>query len=311
MDAYTAGILDSFDPDEVFTYDPVEYNGDFDNAQGRKTAARKSAKVARAAARTARAQARQERKAPVQLARIAARKESKLARIAGRVPLAQELLQIDKSSLENAGAKIDIAAQEKSIEPAAMAAGIVESPIAQQRLTNYVLEKGNPPMEDPIELAQQAYNLRQMEVAQAMAEPPYMTEDPAEMEYQLMEEEYNNKYLPEVNESGDLQGFSNFVDPATWAATKKIAQIGIDKTREARFKAGKKFLGETEEEYKKRKDTGAPAPGLLTGDIKTAVDEGIKEYKKVYTQQYFSDNLPLIALLVGILFFVGYSFGKK
>lgn len=302
LDEYTAGILDTFDPDEVFTYDPEEYAGDFDNAQGRKTAARKSARIARQAKKTARTTARQERKGSTQLARISARKESKLARIAGRSG-SSELLNVDKTSMPTAAAKIDNVALEQQVEPAAIAAGIVESPNAQTRLTNYVIEKGNTPMQDPIELAQQAYNLRQMEVSQAMQEPPYMTEDPNEMEYQLMEEEYNSQYLPEVNESGDLENFENFVDPATWAATKKIAEVGIDKTREARFKAGKKFLGETEAEYKARKGSTSP--------LKEAVSAGAEEYKSVYTQNWVSDNLVTILIVAAALIFAGYYFGKK
>lgn len=304
MDAYTAGILDTFDPEEVFTYDPVEYEADFDNAQGRRKAAKKSARIARQTKKLGRTQARQERKGSVQLARIAKRKESKLARIAGSSPQTSELLQVDKTSIPTASAKIEQAALEQGIEPSAMAAGIVTSPIAQQRLINYVIEKGNPPMEDPIELAQQAYNLRQMEIGQAMAEPPYMTEDPAEMEYQLMEEEYNSQYLPEVNETGDLENFSNFVDPATWAATKKIAEVGIDKTREARFKAGKKFFGETEAQYKARKGQG-------TTPVKEALSAGAEEYKDVYTQNWISDNFIVILIVILGLLYAGYYFGKK
>ena len=304
MDYYTAGILDNFDPDEVFTYDPEG----FDNARGRRQAQRLAKKTTRQATRqankTARSTARQERKGGVQMARIQARKESKLARIAGRTAAPTELLNVDKNSIPTAGAKIDQVAMEQQVQPAAIAAGIVESPAAMVRLKNYVIDKGNSPSEDPIELAQQAYNLRTMEVNQAMNEPPYMTEDPGEMEYQLLEEEYNSQYLPEVNETGDLEGFENFVDPATWAATKKIAEVGIDKTREARFRAGKKFFGETEAQYKARK-------GRSASPLEEAAQAGAEEYKRVYTQDFVSDNMFTILLVVAGLVFAGYYFGKK
>lgn len=300
MDYYTAGILDNFDPDEVFTYDPEG----FDNARGRKVAARKSARIARQTKKLGRTQARQERKGGVQMARIQARKESKLARIAGRTAAPTELLNVDKNSIPTAGAKIDQLAMEQQVQPAAVAAGIVESPAAMVRLKNYVIDKGNSPSEDPIELAQQAYNLRTMEVNQAMNEPPYMTEDPGEMEYQLLEEEYNSQYLPEVNETGDLEGFENFVDPATWAATKKIAEVGIDKTREARFRAGKKFFGETEAQFKARK-------GRSATPLEEAAAAGAEEYKRVYTQDFVSQNMLTIVLIIGALVFAGYYFGKK
>jgi len=304
MDEYTAGILDNFDPDEVFTYDPEA----FDNAGGRRQAQRLAKKETRQATRqankTARSTARQERKGATQAARISARKESKLARIAGKYGAPAELLNVDKSSMPTAAAKIDQVAMEQQVEPAAISAAIIESPKAQERLQNYVIKQGETPMSDPYELAAQAAAMRQMEVGAALQEPPYLTEDPAEMEYQLMEEEYNNEYLPEVNETGDLEGFSNFVDPATWAAAKKIGEVGVTKTREARFKQGKKFLGETEAEYKARKGKAASA-------LEEAAAAGAEEYKRVYTQDVVSKNLPIIILVVAALVFAGYYFGKK
>lgn len=305
MDAYTAGILDNFDPEEVFTYDPEA----FDNAGGRRQAARQARKTAKQATRqeqkTARTVARQERKGGAQMARISARKESKLARIAGKYGAAPaELLNVDKTSVPTAAAKIDAVAMEQQVEPAAIAAGIIESPKAQERLTNYVIKRGETPSPDPMELAQQAAAMRQMEVSQAMQEPPYLTEDPAEMEYQLLEEEFENEYLPEVNETGDLEGFSNFVDPATWAAAKKIGEVGATKAREARFKQGKKFFGETEAEFKARK--GKPASAL-----EEAAQAGADEYRRVYTQDFISQNLIIIVLVVAALVYAGYYFGKK
>lgn len=304
MDAYTAGILDNFDPEEVFTYDP-----EFENAGGRRQAARQARKTAKQATRqeqkTARTTARQERKGAAQMARISARKESKLARIAGKYGAAPaELLNVDKTSVPTAAAKIDAVAMEQQVEPAAIAAGIIESPKAQERLTNYVIKRGETPSPDPMELAQQAAAMRQMEVSQAMQEPPYLTEDPAEMEYQLLEEEFENEYLPEVNETGDLEGFSNFVDPATWAAAKKIGEVGATKAREARFKQGKKFFGETEAEFKARK--GKPASAL-----EEAAQAGADEYRRVYTQDFISQNLIVIVLVVAALVYAGYYFGKK
>jgi len=124
MDEYTAGILDTFDPEEVFTYDPEA----FDNARGRKITARKSSKIARQEKKLGRTEARQERKTGVQMARIAARKESKLARIAGRAGAPAELLSVDKNSVPTAAAKIDKVAIEQQVEPAAIAAGIAERP---------------------------------------------------------------------------------------------------------------------------------------------------------------------------------------
>lgn len=304
MDEYTAGLMDTFDPEEVFTYDPEG----FDNARGRRQAQRQAARTARQgqrqAGRTARTQARQERKGAAQEMRIAARKESKLARIAGKFGAPAELMQVDKTSVPTAAAKIDAVAMEQQTEPAAIAAGIIESPKAQERLTNYVIKRGETPSPDPMELAQQAAAMRQMEVSQAMQEPPYLTEDPAEMEYQLLEEEYNNEYLPEVNETGDLEGFSNFVDPATWAAAKKIGEVGATKAREARFKQGKKFFGETEAEFKARK--GKPASAL-----EEAAQAGADEYRRVYTQDFISQNLITIVIVVAALVYAGYYFGKK
>jgi hypothetical protein len=304
MDAYTAGILDTFDPEEVFTYD-----FEFENAGGRRQAARQARKTAKQATRqeqkTARTVARQQRKGAAQEMRITARKESKLARIAGKygAPPA-ELLNVDKTSVPTAAAKIDAVAMEQQVEPAAIAAGIIESPKAQERLTNYIIKRGETPSPDPMELAQQAAYMRQMEVSQAMQEPPFNTEDPAAMEYELLEEEYNNEYLPEVNETGDLEGFSNFVDPATWAAAKKIGEVGATKAREARFKQGKKFFGETEAEFKARK--GKPASAL-----EEAAQAGADEYRRVYTQDFISQNLVIIVLVVAALVYAGYYFGKK
>jgi hypothetical protein len=304
MDAYTAGILDNFDPEEVFTYDP-----EFENAGGRRQAARQARKTAKQATRqeqkTARTVARQQRKGAAQEMRIQKRSESKLARIAGKygAPPA-ELLNVDKTSVPTAAAKIDAVAMEQQVEPAAIAAGIIESPKAQERLTNYIIKRGETPSPDPMELAQQAAYMRQMEVSQAMQEPPFNTEDPAEMEYQLLEEEFENEYLPEVNGTGDLEGFSNFVDPATWAAAKKIGEVGATKAREARFKQGKKFFGETEAQFKARK--GKPASAL-----EEAAAAGADEYRRVYTQDFISQNLVIIVLVVAALVYAGYYFGKK
>jgi hypothetical protein len=303
MDEYTAGILDNFDPEEVFTYDPEG----FDNARGRqqqRQAARAGRQATRQGARTERVKARQERKAGAQELRINARKESKLARIAGRTGAPAELMQVDKTSIPTAAAKIDQVAMEQQVEPAAISGAIVESPKAQERLTNYVIKQGETPMTDPYELAAQAAAMRQMQVTQAMNEPPFNTEEPAEMEYNLLEEEYENEYLPEVNESGDLEGFSNFVDPATWAAAKKIGEVGTQKAREARFKQGKKFFGETEAQFKARK--GKPA-----GALEEAAAAGVDEYRRVYTQDFISQNMITIILLVGALVYAGYYFGKK
>ena len=158
-------------------------------------------------------------------------------------------------------------------------------------------------MTDPLELAAQAAAMRQMQVGQAMQEPPYLTEEPLEMEYQLLEEEFENEYLPEVNETGDLEGFSNFVDPATWAAAKKIGEVGATKAREARFKQGKKFFGETEAEFKARKGK--------TSALEEAAAAGAEEYKKVYTQNFIQDNLFTIVLVIAALIYAGYYFGKK
>jgi hypothetical protein len=303
MDEYTAGIMDNFDPEEVFTYDPEAY----DNARGRqqqRQAARAGRQATRQGARTERVKARQERKGAAQELRINARKESKLARIASKGGTPAELLQVDKGSVQNANAKIDNVAMEQGVEPAAIGAAIVESPKAQERLTNYVIKQGETPMTDPYELAAQAAAMRTMQVGQAMQEPPYLTEDPGEMEYQLLNEEYENEYLPEVNETGDLEGFSNFVDPATWAAAKKIGEVGVTKTREARFKQGKKFLGETEAEFKARK--AKPA-----GALEEAAAAGVDEYRRVYTQDFISQNMISIILIVAALVFAGYYFGKK
>lgn len=304
MDEYTAGILDTFDPEEVFTYDPEG----FENARGRRQAARLSAKAGRQAtrqgAKTERVKTRQERKAGAQEIRIAARKESKLARIAGRTGAPAELMQVDKTSIPNADAKINAVAMEQQIEPAAVAAGIVENPKAQERLTNYVIKRGETPSPDPMELAAQAANMRQMQVSQAMQEPPFLTEDPNELEYQLLEEEYENEYLPEVNETGDMDGFCNFVDPATWAAAKKIGEVGTQKAREARFKQGKKFFGETEAQFKARK--GKPA-----GALEEAAAAGVDEYRRVYTQDFISQNMITIILIIAALVYAGYYFGKK
>jgi hypothetical protein len=302
MDEYTAGILDTFDPEEVFTYDPEA----FDNARGRqqqRQAARAGRQATRQGAKTERVKARQERKGAAQEIRINARKESKLAKIAGKYGAPAELLSVDKNSVPTAAAKIDKVAIEQQVEPAAIAAGIAESPKAQERLTNYVIKQGETPMSDPLELAAQAAAMRQMQVGQAMQEPPYLTEEPMEMEYQLLEEEFENEYLPEVNETGDLEGFSNFVDPATWAAAKKIGEVGATKAREARFKQGKKFFGETEAQFKARKGK--------TSALEEAAAAGAEEYKKVYTQNFIQDNLFTIVLVIGALIYAGYYFGKK
>lgn len=302
MDAYTAGILDNFDPDEVFTYDPEG----FENARGRqqqRQAARAERQATRQGAKTERVKARQERKGASQEIRINARKESKLAKTAGKYGAPAELLNVDKSSMPTAAAKIDQVARDQGVEPEAIGAAIVESPKAQERLTNYVIKQGQTPSTDPLELAVQASNIRQMQVGQAMQEPPYLTEEPTEMEYQLLEEEFENEYLPEVNETGDLEGFCNFVDPATWAAAKKITEVGATKAREARFKQGKKFLGETEAEFKARKSK--------TTGLEEAAAAGAEEYKKVYTQNFIQDNIFVIVLVIAALIYAGYYFGKK
>jgi hypothetical protein len=303
MDEYTAGILDNFDPEEVFTYDPEG----FDNARGRqqqRQAARAGRQATRQSARTERVKARQDRKAGAQELRINARKESKLARIAGRAGAPAEIMQVDKGSIPTAEAKIDKVAMEQQVEPAAISAAIVENPKAQERLTNYVMKQGETPMVDPYALAAQASTIRQMQINQAMQEPPFLTEDPNQMEYNLLEEEYENEYLPEVNETGDLEGFSNFVDPATWAAAKKIGEVGVTKAREARFKQGKKFFGESEAEFKARK--GKPA-----GVLEEAAAAGADEYRRVYTQDFVSQNMITIILVIGVLVYAGYYFGKK
>ena len=128
MDEYTAGILDTFDPEEVFTYDP-----EFENARGRqqqRQAARAGRQATRQGAKTERVKARQERKGAAQEIRIAARKESKLAKIAGKYGAPAELLSVDKNSVPTAAAKIDKVAIEQQVEPAAIAAGIAEIPKA-------------------------------------------------------------------------------------------------------------------------------------------------------------------------------------
>jgi hypothetical protein len=304
MDEYTAAILDNFDPEEVFTYDPEG----FDNARGRRQAQRLAAKTTRQAARkqsqTERQAARKAGQTERSLARSQTRKESRLARIAAKGGAPAELMQVDKTSIPTASAKINQVAMEQQVEPAAISGAIVESPKAQERLTNYVIKQGETPMVDPYELAAQAAAMRQMQITQAMNEPPFNTEEPADMEYNLLEEEYENEYLPEVNETGDLEGFSNFVDPATWAAAKKIGEVGTAKAREARFKQGKKFFGETEAQFKARK--AKPA-----GALEEAAAAGVDEYRRVYTQDFVSQNMITIILLVGALVYAGYYFGKK
>jgi hypothetical protein len=158
------------------------------------------------------------------LEKIRARQESKKERIAGRKEFR---LSGQKGAglrdLIGAGSRIISEAKAKGVPPEIMGAQIVASPEAQERLTNYVEKMGQQPAGSPEKLAVQATELREQQIQQRMMTPPIMATTPEEVETQMIDEEYQEDYIPEVLENGDEDEFSNYVDPATWCSARMVA----------------------------------------------------------------------------------------
>lgn len=158
------------------------------------------------------------------LEKIRARQEAKKERIAGRKEFR---LSGQKGAglrdLVGAGSRIISEAKAKGIPPEVMGAQIVASPEAQERLTNYVESQGAKPMDTPEGLAVQATELRENQIQNRLITPPIMATSPEEAEQQLIEEEYQEDYIPEILETGDEDEFSNYVDPATWCSARMVA----------------------------------------------------------------------------------------
>ena len=218
------------------------------------------------------------------LARIQARKEVKLMKL-GNAPVQEAQNQIQQQALATGSTPQEVATQ------------ILENPKAQTRLQSYVQSSGMEPASDPMQLAQQAQTIRQGEIFARMEEPSYQSMRPEEVENELIQEEYDNNYLPEVLSTEDYENFSNFVDPATWSAVGTALGTGVDATRSARFARGKKFLGETEAQYKKR--TATPSP------LEEAVGAGIDDYKKSEYMKVF-----ITVAFVAVVVYIGYKIIK-
>jgi len=158
------------------------------------------------------------------LEKIRARQEAKKERIAGRKEFR---LSGQKGAglrdLVGAGSRIVSEARAKGVPPEVMGAQIVASPEAQERLTNYVERMGEQPAGSPERLAVQATELREQQIQQRMMTPPITATTPEIMEEQIIEEEYQEDYIPEIMETGDEDEFSNYVDPATWCSARMVA----------------------------------------------------------------------------------------
>lgn len=158
------------------------------------------------------------------LEKIRARQEAKKERIAGRKEFR---LSGQKGAglrdLVGAGSRIVSEAKAKGIPPEVMGAQIVASPEAQERLTNYVEKMGAQPMDSPEKLAVQATELREQQIQQRLTTPPIMATTPEQAEEQLIDEEYQEDYIPEILETEDEDEFSNYVDPATWCSARMVA----------------------------------------------------------------------------------------
>ena len=158
------------------------------------------------------------------LEKIRARQEAKKERIAGRKEFR---LSGQKGAglrdLVGAGSRIISEAKAKGIPPEVMGAQIVASPEAQERLTNYVEKMGAQPMDTPEGLAVQATELRENQIQQRLTTPPITAISPEQAEEQLIEEEYQEDYIPEILETEDEDEFSNYVDPATWCSARMVA----------------------------------------------------------------------------------------
>lgn len=158
------------------------------------------------------------------LEKIRARQEAKKERIAGRKEFR---LSGQKGAglrdLIGAGSRIISEAKAKGIPPEVMGAQIVSSPEAQERLTNYVERMGEQPAGSPEMLAVQATELREQQIQQRMMTPPITATTPEEVETQMIDEEYQEDYIPEILETGDEDEFSNYVDPATWCSARMVA----------------------------------------------------------------------------------------
>lgn len=191
-------------------------------AKGVKTLGEERRK-AKGEKREAEAKAEAEKRA-FKLEKIRARQEAKKERIAGRKEFR---LSGQKGAglrdLVGAGSRIISEAKAKGIPPELMGAQIVASPEAQERLTNYVEKQGEKPMDTPEGLAVQATELRENQIQQRLSTPPIMATTPEQAEEQLIEEEYQEDYIPEILETGDEDEFSNYVDPATWCSARMVA----------------------------------------------------------------------------------------
>ena len=158
------------------------------------------------------------------LEKIRARQEAKKERIAGRKEFR---LSGQKGAglrdLVGAGSRIVSEAKAKGIPPEVMGAQIVASPEAQERLTNYVEKMGAQPMDSPEKLAVQATELRENQIQQRLSTPPITAINAEDAENQLIEEEYQEDYIPEILETEDEDEFSNYVDPATWCSARMVA----------------------------------------------------------------------------------------
>ena len=78
-------------------------------------------------------------------------------------------------------------------------------------------------MDTPEGLAVQATELREQQIQTRLSTPPITAISPEQAEQQLIEEEYQEDYIPEIVETGDEDEFSNYVDPATWCSARMVA----------------------------------------------------------------------------------------
>lgn len=152
-------------------------------------------------------------KQEAKLARIEARKERKLNPMRGQG--FRDIIQAGANIVKEAGAR--------GVKPEVMGAQIVSSDEAQTRLTNYVSKMGEKPAGTPEELAVQAVGLRENQINERLTMPPVTATTPEDAEGQLLSEEYQEDYIPEIMETGDEENFSNYVDPATWCASRMVA----------------------------------------------------------------------------------------
>lgn len=144
---------------------------------------------------------------------------------------------------------ISYLAQRDDLHPADVALQVVSNNPAP--LQAYVQSKGEQPLENPAELATQAYMLRQNDVQQ-VSDLLDIPQDHAEL---MLDEQDGEEYLNEDNDDSteswpDVDGEEfendsytgkpdNFIEDI-WEAVKPIAQLGVEKIAASKAKKGKK-----------------------------------------------------------------------